>query len=402
VGKRLPKGWKYRELAQLVRIESGGTPARSNDAYWGGETPWITAKDLKSFELLDAQERLTEAGAKQAAVIPEGTVLVLVRGMGLFKDVPVGVTARAMAFNQDIKALHTSEGMTARFIGYALQAQRHYLMGNVDKAGHGTGRLPTNVLEELPLPIPPPDERLRIETILQLMDSLVIQTEAMVSAREKAYQACLLEVMRPVNMKRSAGWHRVHLGEIFRERDEFSAGMPLLAISGEHGIVPRDSLNRRDTSAEDKSGYKVVRKGDIGYNTMRMWQGVFGLSRYDGIVSPAYTVITPDRSRILAEFATHLFNHPRVIHTFHRYSQGLVDDTLMLKYPNFSEIRLPIPDIPTQRRIAQLLDAQLREVKLLRRVATLRRLQKGGLMQKLLTGKWRMTRDLPVMESALV
>ncbi|MFO4987002.1 hypothetical protein RCK87_24985, partial [Salmonella enterica subsp. enterica serovar 1,4,[5],12:i:-] len=94
-------------------------------------------------------------------------------------------------------------------------------------------------------------------------------------------------------------------------------------------------LERRDTSAEDKSNYKVIRKGDIGYNTMRMWQGVFGLSAHDGIVSPAYTVVTPDRSRILGEFASHLFRHPRVVHTFRRYSQGLVDDTLLLKYPHF-------------------------------------------------------------------
>lgn len=401
MARKLPKGWAYRELGDLVHISSGGTPARNNADYWGGEMPWITAKDLKVFDLQDSQERLTDTGAQQASVAPKNTVLMLVRGMGLFKDIPVGITARPMAFNQDIKALHPKDDITARFLGYALQGQRHYLMGNVDQAGHGTGRLPTSIVEELPLPVPKKlDEQRRIVRVLDAADRLIFADEKLLSKHVTRYQALLLVLLRPVDQRRAKGWRRVHLGDIFAECDERSDSLPLLAITGGHGVVPRDELERRDTSAEDKSNYKVIRKGDIGYNTMRMWQGVFGLSAYDGIVSPAYTVVTPDRSRILGEFAAHLFSHPRVVHTFHRYSQGLVDDTLMLKYPHFSEIRLPIPDIPEQRRIAKMLDAQLHEVTQLRRIVELRRRQHRGLMQKLLTGQWRLTRDLPGMEAA--
>jgi type I restriction enzyme S subunit len=400
MARKLPKGWVYRELGDLVRIESGGTPARSSESYWGGTMPWITAKDLKVFDLKDSQDRLTDAGAEHASVAPENTVLMLVRGMGLFKDIPIGVTSRPMAFNQDIKALYPKEEVSARFLGYALRAQRHYLMGNVDHAGHGTGRLSTSVVEALPMPIPKPNEQRRIVRVLDVVDQAAVLNEDFLLAREGRYQSLLRTLFRPVDQQRAKGWRRMHMGDIFTERDERSGDFPLLAITGEHGVVPRDELDRRDTSAEDKSNYKVIRKGDIGYNTMRMWQGVFGLSAYDGIVSPAYTVVPPDRSRILGEFAAHLFSHPRVVHTFHRYSQGLVDDTLMLKYPHFSEIRLPIPDIPEQKRIAKALDAQLREIVQLRRLVELRRQQHRGLMQKLLTGQWRLTRDLPGMEAA--
>ncbi len=330
MGGRLPKSWAYRELGELARIDSGGTPSRSNREYWNGELPWITAKDLKTFDLIDSQDRLTEVGAAHAAVAPKDAVLVLVRGMGLFKDVPVGVTTRPMAFNQDVKALHPKGPVSARFLGYAVQAQRHYLMGNVDQAGHGTGRLATHILETLPVPTPPIDEQRRIVAVLDAMDRLVSQSERMLSAQTRRYEACLAQAFAPLNQKRAAGWHRLCLDEVFAERDERSADLPLLAITGEQGVVPRDELERRDTSAEDKSNYKIIRKGDIGYNTMRMWQGVFGLSQYEGIVSPAYTVVVPDKSCILGAFAAHLFRHPRVIHTFRRYSQGLVDVTLML------------------------------------------------------------------------
>jgi type I restriction enzyme S subunit len=400
MARKLPRGWTYRELGELVRIESGGTPSRSNPDFWGGSMPWITAKDLKTFDLKDSQDRLTEVGTQRASVAPGNTILMLVRGMGLFKDIPIGVTTRPMAFNQDVKALHPKEEVSARFLGYALQAQRHYLMGNVDLAGHGTGRLSTHVVEELPLPLPKLDEQRRIVSVLDAADRQASLEEALLAARGAHYQSLLYTVFKPIEQKRAKGWRRVHLGEIFVERDERSGDLPLLAISGEQGIVPRDDLERRDTSAEDKSNYKVIRKSDIGYNTMRMWQGVFGLSQYDGIISPAYTVVTPDRPRILGEFAAHLFSHPRVVHAFHRYSQGLVDDTLLLKYPHFSEIRLPIPDISEQRRIARLLDAQLREIGHLRELVELRRRQRRGLMQKLTTGQWRLTSDLAGMERA--
>lgn len=392
MGGRLPKGWDYRELGDLVQITSGGTPSRGNADYWTGMTPWITAKDLKTFNLVDSQDRLSNAGVEHASLVPENTVLVLVRGMGLFKDVPVGVTTRPMAFNQDIKALRPKEGVSARFLGYALQAQRHYLMGNVDQAGHGTGRLSTEVLEEIPIPVPRLEEQLRIVEALDAMDSVVSQGQRLLSLCETSYRVCLLEYLRPVDKKRATGWRRVHLGEVFKERDERSANLPLLAITGEHGVVPRDELIRRDTSAEDKSTYKVILKGDIGYNTMRMWQGVFGLSQYKGIVSPAYTVVAPVASCILGQFASHLFRHPRVIQTFHRYSQGLVDDTLMLKYPHFSEIRLPIPDLVEQRRISMALDMQVNKIEQCRRLLELRKQQKLGLIRSLLSGKWRLDR----------
>ena len=58
-------------------------------------------------------------------------------------------------------------------------------------------------------------------------------------------------------------------------------------------MIPRDQLDKRDTSNPDKAKYKRVAVGDIAYNTMRMWQGVSALASLEGIVSPAYTVAVP-------------------------------------------------------------------------------------------------------------
>lgn len=150
-------------------------------------------------------------------------------------------------------------------------------------------------------------------------------------------------------------WECVALGSIFAERIETGfTDLPLLAVTGERGIVLRDSLARRDSSSEDKSAYLRVCPGDIAYNTMRMWQGVSGLSPYEGIVSPAYTICRP-LDGLVPEFAPYLLKHPANIRLFHRHSQGLVDDTLNLKFPHFARLQVALPGAAEQKRMARIL-----------------------------------------------
>jgi type I restriction enzyme S subunit len=61
----VPTGWERLELGEVVTLKSGGTPNRATDAFWGGEMPWISAKDLKSFDLINSIEHLTPKGAAE-------------------------------------------------------------------------------------------------------------------------------------------------------------------------------------------------------------------------------------------------------------------------------------------------------------------------------------------------
>ena len=171
------------------------------------------------------------------------------------------------------------------------------------------------------------------------------------------------------------------------ERREHDPSLPLTSITAAEGVIDRELVERRDTSPEDKSSYKVIRPGDIGYNTMRMWQGVSGLSTLNGIVSPAYTVVVPVPERMDAKFAAHLFKAPEMVHRFWRYSQGLVDDTLQLKFKHFAEIEIALPPVEEQSRMATRLDIGRSELALLDSFVATLRLQKRGLMQTLLTGE---------------
>jgi len=150
-------------------------------------------------------------------------------------------------------------------------------------------------------------------------------------------------------------WTRTTFGNVLNQRKEADfTNEELLAVTSSLGIVKRDSLERRDTSNEDKSKYLLVNEGDIAYNTMRMWQGVSGVSRFRGIVSPAYTICTP-KEGLDANFAGYLLKDPEMVSVFRQRSQGLVSDTWNLKYESFAQIACVIPPLPEQKKIAEIL-----------------------------------------------
>lgn len=153
-------------------------------------------------------------------------------------------------------------------------------------------------------------------------------------------------------------WETVRLGDIFKERVEKGReDLPLLSITGNEGVIPRSQISRKDSSSKDKSKYLRICKGDIGYNTMRMWQGVSALSNYEGIVSPAYTVLKPTDG-VCTKYFAYLFKTEKNIFKFYRYSQGLVDDTRNLKYNSFKIIQVTIPPVKEQQKIVAILSAQ--------------------------------------------
>lgn len=179
------------------------------------------------------------------------------------------------------------------------------------------------------------------------------------------------------------------LGELFKNRKETNyCDLELLSVCDGLGIVPRAQLNAKDNSNEDKSKYLKVCVGDLAYNTMRMWQGRCGVSSFEGIVSPAYTVCIP-KDNIDVDYMYYLFKTPHMIHDFWRYSQGIVDDTLNLKFNNFEVIKVWIPDKETQTKIAKLLKSYDEEIQILNSKLEKLKEQKKGLMQKLLTGQIR-------------
>lgn len=150
-------------------------------------------------------------------------------------------------------------------------------------------------------------------------------------------------------------WRKYKLGYFFNERNERSSIGDLISVTINSGVIRTEDLNKIDNSSADKSKYKKVEINDIAYNSMRMWQGASGCSKYNGILSPAYTVCKP-KDNCNSLFFSYLFKRQEIIHIFEINSQGIARDTWNLKFPKFSEIETYVPEYNEQIEIGKFLD----------------------------------------------
>lgn len=208
--------------------------------------------------------------------------------------------------------------------------------------------------------IPPLSEQNRVADMLSTLERRIAKQAQLVETLKK-YKRGLLHglISKSLRFSHKEKWGRVKLGKVFKERSERANGdEELLAVTINAGVQRRTNLDLKDNSSKDKSNYKRVQKGDIAYNTMRMWQGASGASMYDGIVSPAYTVITPQApDHVNIQFWAYYFKYAPLVQTFQKYSQGLTSDTWNLKFPQFSEIFVSNPPLEEQNEIATMLQA---------------------------------------------
>ena len=150
---------------------------------------------------------------------------------------------------------------------------------------------------------------------------------------------------------------------VFDERKECNQPeAEMLSVTVSQGIIRQSEITtKKDSSNEDKSKYKVVRVGDLAYNKMRAWQGALGISDYDGIVSPAYVVLSP-RNRKLSKYFHYLYRTPQFITEANRLSYGLCDDMNSLRYEHFKTSYSPLPPDEETNRIVAFLDQKTAEI----------------------------------------
>ena len=177
-------------------------------------------------------------------------------------------------------------------------------------------------------------------------------------------------------------WEERKLGDIFSERSERSGEGELISVTINSGIIRASELNRTDNSSDDKSNYKKVEVGDIAYNSMRMWQGASGYSPYEGILSPAYTVIFP-KEGIDSKFFSYDFKRYDMIQTFKRNSQGLTSDTWNLKFPTLKSVKVMVPCFEEQKQISNFFESVDKTIALHQHKLDLLKEQKKGYLQKM-------------------
>ena len=192
-----------------------------------------------------------------------------------------------------------------------------------------------------------------------------------------------------------AHWEVLSNRAIFNEANEQNHPQEeMLSVTIADGVIRQQTLlkdsSKKDISRLDRSVYKLVRTGDIVYNKMRAWQGAVGVSKYEGIVSPAYVVQRP-REKANSHYLHYLLRTPAFITEAQRWSYGIASDMWSLRAKHFKAIYVCVPPPTEQSAIVSYLDKKTADIDAAihgaRQEITLLREYRTRLIADVVTGK---------------
>ena len=150
--------WKQYKLGELITLNSGGTPDKSNKSYWGGDIPWISAKFMYDDYLYSSELKISQEGLDNGSrLAPKGSILLLTRGSGLFNHIPVCYVMKDLAYNQDVKCIESNnkELVSTKFLFYWLMGNKNSIGAILETTGIGAGKIDTNRLKDIRISLPP-------------------------------------------------------------------------------------------------------------------------------------------------------------------------------------------------------------------------------------------------------
>lgn len=382
----IPQEWEVKKLGNVAESFSGGTPKADNNEYYDGNIPFIRSGEIhqKNTALFLSELGLAESSAK---IVEKGDLLIALYGANSGDSAISQING---AINQAILCIRPYNLLTS-FLCSFLELKKNMYVAKYLQGGQGN--LSGDIVNNYIIPIPPLPEQQKIAEVLGTWDKAIEKQTQLIEKLELRKKGLMQQLL--TGKKRLPGfsgeWSKVKLGTLFIERNEINrTNLPLLSITADRGVIFQSESDKRDISNDDKSKYKRICPNDIGYNTMRMWQGRCALSSFEGIVSPAYTIITPNKD-VNPYYMEMLFKQPFIMYCFWTHSQGLVSDTLNCKFPDFSQIKVTMPSLKEQNAISYLFMEINHEIEVCTRQLNLLYQEKKGLMQVLLTGKKRVT-----------
>lgn len=372
---------------------------KPGENYPGG-IPVIKVKNIVGGRILEINLLRTSPEIhrqyKRAEVKP-GDLLLTIRGTtGRVAFVPRSLDGANIT--QDTARVRVSSDDSPRYVYYALQSpdiQRQIELNTVGQAVKGI-----NIGEVRKLKIYHPElqEQKKIALVLSTWDQAISATEQLLKTSQLQKKALMQQLLSgSVRLPNYAQpWCQVKLGTLLKEeksRNSENSISRVLSVTNHSGFVlPEDQFSKR-VASEDVRNYKIVRRGQFGYNPSRINVGSFArLDSYEvGLLSPMYVVFSLNQSMLDSAFFMFWMESSEAQQRVNSSTQGSVRDSV--SYDTLTGFPFKLPCLDEQKAVAQVISIAHREIQTLQAKLACLKQEKKALMQQLFTGKRRVTMD---------
>lgn len=163
-------------------------------------------------------------------------------------------------------------------------------------------------------------------------------------------------------------WETRQIRYLFSLRDERNYKplneVNLISVYTDKGVLQHADIEQTTgNKAQNADGYKHVYKNDLVVNIILCWMGALGISDYDGVTSPAYDVYAPnDLNKVFSKYYHYLFRTPQFNGKCYTEGRGIMQMRWRTYSSEFKSIKIPLPPLSEQKKIAEYLDKKCTEI----------------------------------------
>jgi restriction endonuclease S subunit len=390
----IPEEW---EAVPLHSVAASGKPIVYGIVQAGphveGGVPYIKSTDIKNgrIEPVALQRTSPVIAAKyKRSVVRPGDIVFSLRG-----DLPstaiVPDELSEANLTQGTARISVGKDLLNDFVQAALHAPLVARRINVLAKGSTFQEISLTDLRKVEIAKPSslPEQR-RIAAVLGAWDRAIATVQQLLAAQQQRKRGLIGTALGEIYHHR----RKVSIGDIAKEiseRNSDGTDPIVLSCSKHRGFVSSLEYFKKQVFSEDRSNYKVIRRGQFGFPANHIEEGSIDLLRDHeiGLVSPIYVVFEFDHTKVNSEFMYYLFKSDRYRHIFRTSTNASVNRRGSLRWSDFKNLWVPLPEREEQERLARLLTGLDSQIEQIQNYLDLLTTQKRGLMQQLLTGAVR-------------
>lgn len=399
----LPKGWRRVRLGEVGIIHSGGTPSTQDNSNWNGDILWLTPSEVTKLSgkyINSTKRKITPKGLSSTTLLPPSCLIVCTRAT--IGDCCINVVP--MAINQGFKCIRPHRIYSVTFLYYAFQLLKPQLVRL--SCGNTFGEISKKDFENIFVKLPPFPKQKAIASLLEKWDVAIEKTEALIAAKETQFKWLLKRLIS--DQQDNPEWRKVRLRDTC---EIITSPVDKKIVDGELSVklcnytdvyynnTIDSNINFMTATAKPREieRFSLV-KGDVIITKDSETPDDIGVPAYvketiRNLLCGYHLAILRPKKYITGKYICYALTSPRIKNDFYRFANGIT--RFGLTSESYQKIKISLPSLSEQKRIANVLETAKKEIELLEQLVEQYRNQKHGLMQKLLTGKWCITLSFP-------